>query len=1294
MVSRTRRHARRGPLTLAALGAAGLLGAGLVPAAQAADSSLVAAYDFNQGTGTVVPDDSGNGHAGTVSGAAWSASGKFGGALAFNGTSSLVTVPSSAALSLTTGMTLEAWVKPATSTGWQTLLMRERPGGMSYGLYGFDNTGKPPAIYGHVSSDVEAKGKAALALNVWTHVAGSYDGATLRIYVNGSQVGTTALTGSLTSSSSPLRIGGNSVWGEYFNGLIDEVRVYNRALSAAEIATDQTTPVAPAVPDSTPPVITTVAAAGVSATGASITWTTNEPADGVVDYGSSTAYGSTASATGLAVSHSVPLSGLTAGTTYHYRVHSTDAAGNPAVSADSTFTTTAPDLTAPTVAISAPAAGATVSGTVQVTAAAADDVGVAAVQFLLDGANLGAEDSTAPYAVSWNASTVGAGPHALTARARDTSGNATVSAGVPVTVDSSDPRSTAGSWSGVQQMGDIAQQAVLLPGSGKVLFYKDGDGAQVLDPVSGAVTAVPLARSDLFCAGQGILPDGRLLINGGQSHSGGLGIADNNVFDPATQTWSVAPSMSYRRWYPTMTPLGDGKQLSTSGSQDSLTDIAPVPELYDPVTNRWTPLPSANNPIPYYPFMYQLGDGRIVQVGATEQATSTQVLDPKTWTWSTVDPRVIDGGSSVMYAPGKFLKAGTSSDGNSPVRPSSAAAYVLDMNVPNPAWRQVASMAYPRAFLNLTLLPDGTVLVTGGESTADGTNANNAVNAAELWNPATETWTTLSGGQRPRFYHSVGLLLPDGRVLVSGGGNDGNVPNEPNYELYSPPYLFKGARPAISGVPSTLTYGSSFLVSTPDAADIASVRLIRPAAVTHSFDSNELAVPLSFTQTAGGIQVQAPSNPNLAVPGNYLLYVVNSKGVPAIAPFTRLPAPWEDKVAPSAPSALSATGAIGAATLSWGAATDNQAVTGYRVYRSGTQGFTPAPANLAGSATGTGFTDSGLPGGTYYYRVTAIDGAGNEGPPSNEGSAVVTADVTAPAVAFTAPSAGATVSGAVTLTATASDDVRVASVQFLADGSPVAGALAAAPYSTAWSSAAVANGSHTLTARATDSSGNVSTATVTVTVANSGPGGLVAAYGFNSGSGSTVTDASGNGNSGTLTGGSWSTSGKYGNALSFDGTSSWVTVPSSAALNLTTRMTVEAWVKPASSSGWRTVLMKERPGGMSYGLYGFDDSARPPAVYGHVSSDTAASGTAALPLGSWSHLAGTYDGSTLRIYVNGTLVGSKALTGSLATSSSALRIGGNSVWGEYFNGLIDEVRVYNRALSAGEIATDLATAIP
>ena len=1293
MVTRSARRALP-PKLFAVLGVSGLLASGLVPAAQAAGTGLVAAYGFNSGSGTVTPDDSGTGNTGAITGATWSAAGRYGGALSFNGTNAWVTVPHSASLGLTTGMTLEAWLRPASSTGWQSALMKERAGGMSYGLYGFDNSGKPPAVYGRVSADVEAKGVSALALNAWTHVAGSYDGATLRIYVNGTQVGTKALTGSLASSTAALRIGGNSVWGEYFNGLIDEVRVYNRALTAAEIATDLATPVAPAVADTTPPVITAVTANGVSATGASLRWSTDEPADSVAEYGLTTGYGGTASVAGLVTVHAVPVGGLSAGTTYHYRVRSVDAAGNASVSPDATFTTTAPDVTAPTVALSAPASGATVTGTTQVGATAADEVGVAAVQFLLDGANLGAEDTTAPYAVAWDTSTAGAGPHTLTARARDTSGNVAVSAGVPVTVDSSDPRSAVGAWGPVTELGDIAQQAVLLPNTNKVLFYKDGAGARVLDTTTGAVSTAPLARTDLFCAGQGILPDGRLLINGGQSHSGGYGIVDNNFFDPGTLKWSTAPNMAWRRWYPTMTPLGDGKQLSTSGSQDSLTDFAPVPELYDPVRNTWTQLPSASNPIPYYPFMYSLADGRIVQVGATEQATSTQVLDPRTWTWSTVDPRVIDGGSSVMYAPGKFLKAGTSSDGNTPVRPSSAAAYVLDMNVPNPAWRQVASMAYPRAFLNLTQLPDGTVLATGGESTADGVNVNNAVKAAELWNPVTETWTTLAAEARPRFYHSVGLLLPDGRVMVSGSGNDGAVPNEPNYELFSPPYLFKGARPTVSGVPATVDYGGTFFVATPDPAAIASVRLVRPAAVTHAFDSNQLAVPLTFTPVAGGIQVQAPSNPNLAVPGNYMLFVTNSRGVPAVAPWTRLPAPWEDKVAPSAPGPLSATGATGSVNLAWTAATDDQAVTGYRVYRSVTAGFTPAAGNLVGNATGTSFTDSGLAAGTHYYRVSAVDAAGNQGPVSNEASASVTADTTAPVVSFTAPAAGATVSGNVTLAASATDDVKVANVQFAVDGTALGSALTAAPWTVNWSSAAAANGSHTLTARATDTSGNVSTATVGVTVSNSGPGGLVAAYGFNAGTGSTITDSSGNANTGTLTGGSWSTAGKFGRAVSFNGTSAWVTVAGSSSLNLTTGMTLEAWVNPASATGWRSVLMKERSGGMSYGLYGFDNSAKPPAVYGRVSSDVGAAGTAALPLNTWSHLAGSYDGTTLRMYVNGTLVGSKALSGSLVTSTGALRIGGNSVWGEYFSGLVDEVRVYNRALSAAEIQSDLATAVP
>ncbi|HVQ90242.1 MAG TPA: LamG-like jellyroll fold domain-containing protein [Mycobacteriales bacterium] len=1298
------RATRPGPLRLALVAAlvvtcgvaVGALGAGPVGAAGA---GLVAAYGFDEGAGTTAGDASGGGHAGTLTGAAWSAAGRFGGALSFNGTSSWVTVPDAAALDLTSAMTLEAWVRPVAGSGWRTVLMKERPGGLAYSLYGYDNSNRPPAVYGNFGgTDVSAAGGSALPVNTWSHLAGTYDGATLRLYVNGVQVATKARTGPLPASTSPLRIGGNSAWGEYFSGLIDEVRVYNRALPAAEIGTDMTTPVAPSGPDTTPPVITAVGTSGLSPAGATVTWSTDEAADSQVEYGSTASYGSS---TPLAVTpvtaHQVVLSGLTAATGYHYRVRSADAAGNVTLSADGTFSTPAPDSTPPTVAVSSPAAGATVSGTLPVTATAGDNVAVAAVQFLLDGANLGAEDTTAPFSVSWDTAAAGPGAHTLTARARDTSGNLATSGPVAVTVDNSDPRSRVGEWSAVHTMSDIAQQTVLLPGSGKVLYYKDGDNAAVLDPVTGAITGVPLLRDDLFCAGQGILPDGTLLINGGQASTaqGGYGIVDNNFFNPVTQAWSTAPSMHYRRWYPTMTPLADGRQLTTSGSQQTLTDIARIPEVYDPVARTWTALPSAEAPIPYYPFMYVLPNGKIAQVGATEEATDTKVLDPATWTWTVTDPRVIDAGSSAMYAPGKILKAGTSSDGNTPVRPSSAAAYAIDMTTAAPAWRQVASMAYPRAFLNLTVLPDGTVLATGGESTADGVNAANAVKAAEVWSPATETWTTLASMQRPRLYHSIGMLLPDGRVLVSGGGNDGAVPNEPNYEIFSPPYLFKGARPTITSAPSTIQYASDFSVATPDAADIASVRLIRPASVTHGFDENAQSIELPFTRTAGGLTVTAPANANLAVPGNYLLFLVNSKGVPAVAPFTRLPAPWEDRQAPTAPASLTATGTVGAATLSWPAATDNLSVTGYRVYRSTASGFTPAAGNQVGAPTGTSYVDSGLAAGTYYYRVSAVDGAGNIGPPSPEASATATADTTAPSVAVIAPAAGATVAGTVAVTAGASDDVAVAGVQLFRDGVALGAEITAAPYTASWNTNLVGNGSHTLTAQARDTSGNLRTSgSVTVTVANAGPAGLIAAYGFNEGTGSTVTDASGGGNNGTLTGTSWSTTGRSGGALSFNGTAGWVTVADTAALHLTTGMTVEAWVRPASTSGWRSVLTKERTGGLSYALYGYANSGKPPAVYGNTGgSDSGASAGPALPLNAWSHLAGTYDGSTLRLYVNGVQVATQALTGSLLASTAPLRIGGNSVWGEYFSGLIDEVRVYNRALSPAEIQSDLATAI-
>jgi hypothetical protein len=203
------------------------------------------------------------------------------------------------------------------------------------------------------------------------------------------------------------------------------------------------------------------------------------------------------------------------------------------------------------------------------------------------------------------------------------------------------------------------------------------------------------------------------------------------------------------------------------------------------------------------------------------------------------------------------------------------------------------------------------------------------------------------------------------------------------------------------------------------------------------------------------------------------------------------------------------------------------------------------------------------------------------------------------------------------------------------------------------------------------------------------PTGLVAAYGFDEPSGATATDASGNGNTGTITGAARAT-GRAGGALAFDGLDDWVTVADSASLDLTTGMTLEAWVNPTTISGrWRTVLLKEAPGGMAYGLYAGEDAGRPS---GHVytTSEVDTRGTAGLPLNTWSHLAVTYDGTTLRLYVNGTQVSSRAVSGAMRVTGGVLRIGGNAVWPEAFAGRIDEVRVYNRALTAADITTDMS----
>ena len=325
-------------------------------------AGLVAAYGFNEGAGSTTADSSWNANTGTISGAAWAASGRYGGALSFNGTSSRVDINDANSLDLTSGLTIEAWVYPTALSGWRTVILKETSADLVYGLYAYDNAPRP-AGYVYVGGNYfDAPGTTSIPLNAWTHLAATHDGATLRLFVNGNQVGSRTATGNITVSTGPLRIGGNLVWGEYFSGNIDEVRIYNRALSPAEIQTDMNTPVSG---DTTPPTVPgTLTATPVSSTQINLSWVASTDNVGVTGYQVERCQGAgcsnfalVTSVTGTTYSNT----GLTASTAYSYRVRAADAAGNISGYSNtaSAITQASADTTPPTVTSVTPASGAT-----------------------------------------------------------------------------------------------------------------------------------------------------------------------------------------------------------------------------------------------------------------------------------------------------------------------------------------------------------------------------------------------------------------------------------------------------------------------------------------------------------------------------------------------------------------------------------------------------------------------------------------------------------------------------------------------------------------------------------------------------------------------------------------------------------------------------------------------------------------------------------------------------------------------------------------------------------------------
>jgi hypothetical protein len=300
--------------------------------------------------------------------------------------------------------------------------------------------------------------------------------------------------------------------------------------------------------------------------------------------------------------------------------------------------------------------------------------------------------------------------------------------------------------------------------------------------------------------------------------------------------------MHYPRWYPSLTQLTDGRYVAISGNTSDPHTWADTPEVYDPRTNQWTVLPLVSTAQVHeeeYPFSFLAPNGNVFTIGPAEDKSFFLNVPNQSWTPVGGASGVING-SAVEYRPGKILYSG-GADSVVTQTNAHATTAVIDLTAGTPTWRQTAPMATARVYHTLTMLADGTVLAVGGEPTSgtpDGlSDVSGGVLPSEIWNPATETWTTVASTGVTRGYHSTAVLMPDARVLIAGGGHAGATsPGLASAQYYSPSYLFNGPRPTITSAPTAATYNTSISVSTPDAASIGSVNLVNLASDTHQKD--------------------------------------------------------------------------------------------------------------------------------------------------------------------------------------------------------------------------------------------------------------------------------------------------------------------------------------------------------------------------------------------------------------------------------------------------------------------------
>lgn len=383
------------------------------------------------------------------------------------------------------------------------------------------------------------------------------------------------------------------------------------------------------------------------------------------------------------------------------------------------------------------------------------------------------------------------------------------------------------------------------------------------------------------------------------------GIKDAFEFDPVAEKYIPVDPMNEARWYPTLTTLEDGKVLALSGL-DEIGQIVPgKDEIYDPATKEWE-YTGIERKFPTYPAVFLLNDGKLFYSGSNAGYGPADVgRDPGVWDLSTnkfkkipglSDPDQMETSATVRLPPAqdeKFMVIGGGGVGES--EKSSEKSRLVDLGKKNPEFTDGASLSEGTRYPSASLLPDDSLLVTGGSSDYRGRGGSDVLQA-RLYDAKSDTYKQVADPAVGRNYHSGSLLLPDGRVMIFGSdslysdkANTRPGVFEQRIEIYTPPYLYRDSKPELTAGPKKIERGGTGLFTTQHASKITSAKLMRPSAVTHVTDTDQRTIALEMKKSKDGITVTVPENRALVPSGWYMLFVTDDQGTPSEGMWVEVP---------------------------------------------------------------------------------------------------------------------------------------------------------------------------------------------------------------------------------------------------------------------------------------------------------------------------------------------------------------------------------------------------------------------